>query len=103
MDWAVIQDYATTEIDYAEETQQRLFNVLGFEPHFKAVCATEVYARKALKRFKNGETTEADLKKQFEAYAEVIKTRILKDVPEQAHLIDQETVDAFNANQWHHR
>ena len=88
--WDNIDTYATKDFEYADKARKLLYDEIGFEPDIRASRVTEVYMRGSLKRLDEGELTQEQVNIHIKDYANVIKKRILREIPEQAHLLKQD-------------
>lgn len=95
VNWQNIDAYAIQDSEYSNEARQLLAKEIGFEPDLRASRVTEIKMRHSLKRLDEGKLTQDQVDYHIKAYANVIKRIILKDIPEQAHLIDKDEVENF--------
>lgn len=79
--------YEDVNIDYKDEARKDLSEALGFVPDLRASMATEMYHRDALRRLYLGELSKENFDEQKKRRVQIIRNLILKEVPEQAHLV----------------
>ncbi|WP_303316850.1 hypothetical protein Q4Q34_08580 [Flavivirga abyssicola] len=89
------KEYKNENLEYADKVRKIVCDNLGFEPSLKASCSLEINLRKSLKRFDNNELTERQIKVHINDFCHVIKKNILRNVPEQAHLVDKQEVENY--------
>ena len=87
---AFYEEYKTENLDYADKARKIVCENLGFEPKLTASCLPELDLRKSLKRFDNGELTDKQIEIHIGTFCNIVKLNIIRNVPKQAHLFDNE-------------
>lgn len=95
--WEKLENlYLADNIEYKDQARKLISTELGFEPDLRASMEAELRLRKMLKRHAEGTMSEKTLSSNIEAYSNVIRARIKKNIPEQYHLVkDYETAEDF--------
>ena len=91
--WNALGRYFSERTEYADKARELITQELGFEPHLMASQYDEILIRNALELYENGKMSKERLDKYIASFSKITRKRILRSIPEQAHLIDKTSIE----------
>lgn len=95
LNFNLLQQYATENLDYREKALQLITDDIGFEPEFKARYWPEILLRDCLKKHDLGLKSDLQLDYNVKIRCFLVRSTIEKEFPDQAKMLKVSAKESF--------